>query len=118
MVDLTKLTLKELENIKNDNNRYINKVAVGSGVSNAIPLPGVGEGYDISMLIGAMNRIARSYGLDEESVDSLPNNIRMAIYEIAKTTTTRLVGKKITAAVIKKILEKMGIGSVHRRECP
>jgi len=109
MVDLTKLTLEELSDIKNSNNKYINKIAAGSGVSNAVPLPGVGEGYDISMLIAAMNKIARSYGLDEESVDSLPNTIRIAIYEAAKVTTTKLVGKKITAAVIKKILAKMGI---------
>jgi len=109
MVDLTKLTLRELDNIKNDNNKYINKVATGSGVSNAIPLPGVGEGYDISMLIEAMNKIARSYGLDKESVDSLPSNIRIAIYGAVKETTMELIGKKITAAAIKKILKKMGI---------
>jgi len=108
MRDIRDLTLEDLKDIKEEASSYINKIAAGSGVANAIPLPGIGEGYDITMMISAMKTIARKYGLDDDQVNSYPEAIRVAIYEVAKETTTKLVGKKLTEAAVKAILKKMG----------
>ena len=108
MRDIRDLKLEDLEDIKEEASKYINKVAAGSGIANAIPLPGIGEGYDITMMIKAMKTIAGKYGLDDDQVDSYPEEIRVAIYEVAKETATKLIGKKLTEAAVKAVLKKMG----------
>jgi uncharacterized protein (DUF697 family) len=107
VVDIRDLTLEDLDEIKESNSRYINKLAAGSAITNAIPLPGIGDGYDIVMMIQAMKKIAEKYGLDDDQVESYPEPIRVAIYQLGKETATKLVGKKLTEAAVKKLLQKM-----------
>jgi len=107
-VDIRNLTLEELEEIRKQVSRYINKISTGSGFTNAIPLPGLGDGYDIVMMIQAMKKIASKYGLDDDQVDSYPEGLRVAIYEYSKKTVTNLVGKKLTEVVVKQLVKKMG----------
>jgi hypothetical protein len=106
--DIRELTLEDLPEIKEEASKYINKIAAGSGITNAIPLPGIGDGYDIVMMIRAMKKIAEKYGLDDDQIDSYPEELRIVIYEAGKKTATKLIGKKLTEAAVKKLLQKMG----------
>jgi hypothetical protein len=114
MVDIRELTLEELEFIREEVSNYINKISAGSGITNAIPLPGVGDGYDVLMMIKAMRKIARKYGLDEDQIATYPEEIQLAIYELGKKSSTKLIGKKLTEEAVKIVLKKFGKKVVTR----
>lgn len=107
--------MKELNQAYEDSKKIATKAATASAVGGLSPVPGTDIAVDIPVLLSALNKINRRFGLTPEQIDTYDEKIKLAIYEALKKVGASLAGKYITKELIIAILKRLGIRVTARQ---
>ncbi|MBM7690742.1 uncharacterized protein (DUF697 family) [Peribacillus deserti] len=102
------MTMRELERIREDCRKLVNKRASASAAAAVIPLPGVDVGADIAIMTELLQKINRKFGLSEEQIDHLDAATKGQIMVIATSIGSEIIGKVLTKQTIMLLLKKVG----------
>ena len=98
---------EELEQVKTECMKLVNKRAVLSGVAAAVPLPGVDISADITIMVELLTEINKRFGLSEEQVSQLDFERKKVLLVIISSVGNELAGKTISATVVRSVLKKV-----------
>ncbi|MFD2616442.1 DUF697 domain-containing protein [Terrilactibacillus laevilacticus] len=101
-------TIKELEEIKNECTKIVNKRASISAVAAVVPLPAVDVGADMALMMNLLNKINRKFGLSPEQIGKLDASVKAQIMVIITSAGSQLAGKLITKKTVSMLLKKIG----------
>lgn len=99
---------EELERVKTECMKLVNKRAVLSGVAAAVPLPGVDISADITIMVELLTEINKRFGLSEEQISQLDFERKKVLLVIISSVGNELAGKTISATVVRSVLKKVG----------
>lgn len=98
---------EELEQVKTECMKLVNKRAVLSGVAAAVPLPGVDISADITIMVELLTEINKRFGLSEEQISQLDFERKKVLLVIISSVGNELAGKTISATVVRSVLKKV-----------
>ena len=98
---------EELERVKTECMKLVNKRAVLSGVAAAVPLPGVDISADITIMVELLTEINKRFGLSEEQISQLDFERKKVLLVIISSVGNELAGKTISATVVRSVLKKV-----------
>ena len=98
---------EELEQVKTECMKLVNKRAVLSGVAAAVPLPGVDISADITIMVELLTEINKRFGLSGEQISQLDFERKKVLLVIISSVGNELAGKTISATVVRSVLKKV-----------
>lgn len=101
-------TMDELEQVRTDCLKMVNKRAATSAAGAVVPVPGADIGVDISIMMELLPAINRKFGLTPEQIDDLDTTVKGQVLVIISSLGSKLVGKVITKATIALLLKTVG----------
>ncbi|MCU9592194.1 hypothetical protein MHI19_15880 [Bacillus sp. FSL M7-1004] len=102
----------ELDKIKKDCLKMVNKRATASGLAGAIPVPGLEIGTDATIMMELIPKINRKFGLSEEQIDELDADSKKVILVLATSIGNEMIGKMIKKNAVPNLLKKMGLKKI------
>ncbi|ADV95588.1 hypothetical protein ACMXZI_17495 [Bacillus subtilis] len=102
----------ELDKIKKDCLKMVNKRATASGLAGAIPVPGVDVGTDVAIMMELIPKINRKFGLSEEQIEQLDVESKKMILVLATSIGSEMIGKMISKKTITTLLKKIGLKKI------
>ena len=108
-------TLEELERIKQECKALVHKRALLSGAAAVIPLPGVDISADITIMMELLLEINKRFGLSEEQLNQMDFERKKVLLVIISSVGNELVGKTITASMVRSVLRKAS-GKIAARQ--
>jgi len=100
---------RELEEIKEQCMKMVNKRSAASAAAAVVPLPGVDVGADVVIMMELLPAINRKFGLSPEQLDQLDSDTKGRITVIISSVGSELIGKLITKEIVVKLLKKIGV---------
>lgn len=101
--------IQDLEKIKHECQKVVNRRSSASAVVAVVPLPGVDVGADILLLMEMLSKINKRFGLDHEQINELDASTKKQIFVIISSIGSQAVGKVVTKEIVVTILKKIGI---------
>ena len=101
-------TLEELERVKKECQVLVNKRALLSGAAAAVPLPGLDISADITIMVELLMEINKRFGLSEEQLNQMDMERKKVLLVIISSVGNELVGKNITASLVRSVLRRAG----------
>lgn len=103
--------LSELDRIYNDAKSMVTKRAATSGLTAAIPLPGVDVAADVAIMMELLPAINKKFGLSHEQIEQLDSSSKQQLLVIITSVGTeigkQLIGKVVTKEVVAMLLKKV-----------
>jgi uncharacterized protein (DUF697 family) len=99
-------TIEELDKIREECRKIVNKRASISAMAAAIPIPGIDIGADVAIMMELLNDINRKFGLSKEQIDQLDTKSKELILIIATSLGNELIGKTIGKKMVINLLKK------------
>lgn len=99
-------TLEQLETIRKDSLRLVNKWSAISGAAAIVPLPGIDISADIAIMMQLLNEINIKFGLTEQQIGRLDPERQKVLLVIIASLGNELIGKPLTAAMVRSALKK------------
>jgi uncharacterized protein (DUF697 family) len=107
-MDKTPLTLADLDDIRADCRRQVNKRAAMSGVVAALPIPMVDAAADLGLLMRLLPKISAEFALTPQEIERLDPESRAVVYTTIKSLGDSFVGKFVTQRMLMAVLARMG----------
>ncbi len=103
--------MEELNRIYDEAKSMVTKRATMSGLTAAIPLPGVDVAADVTIMMELLPAINRKFGLSPEQIDQLDSNMKQQLLVIITSVGTeickQLIGKTVSKEVVTLLLKKV-----------
>ncbi len=114
--------MEELNRIYNEAKSMVTKRATMSGLTAAIPIPGVDVAADVSIMLELLPAINRKFGLSNEQIDQLDQNVKQQLLviitsvgtEIGKQLIGKVIGKEVVAVLLKKVATRVATKQVTK----
>ncbi|KAM9464874.1 interferon-inducible GTPase 5-like isoform 1-T1 [Salvelinus alpinus] len=111
LLSIPNLTLKINQRKKEAFKTNIWRLALVSGSVAAIPIPGLSFAVDVSILVIEIKKYYNSFGLDDESLQSLANRMNVPVEEL-KAVLKSPLNKEISKDVVVKLLQSAVLAGV------
>ncbi|HMK42661.1 MAG TPA: hypothetical protein VK445_00825 [Dissulfurispiraceae bacterium] len=105
----------ELAEVVKACSRMASRAGVKSAVVGTLPLPWIDAAVDIRLLSKLVSGINERFGLAEKQVGTYSQEMQIAVFDLAKQTGARFVGRFITTDVLLPVLRKLGIRIASQR---
>ncbi|CAK6962112.1 interferon-inducible GTPase 5-like [Scomber scombrus] len=83
--------------------------AMLSAAVGGVPVPGISLAVDIAMIVGVVTKYVFAFGLDIPSLSRLAQSTGVPLDELLAVILSPLAAKKITAELIMKVVQSLGI---------
>src|SRR5690348_11564205 len=100
-------TIVELDDIKEECIKMVNKRATVSGLITVVPIPVVDVVADIKLLQDLMEKINEKFGLTAEQVDQLDEETKQIVFTVVKQSGKNIIKQRIQKAgkvAVKKLV--------------
>jgi uncharacterized protein (DUF697 family) len=108
-LNLETASLSEVEVVVKECKKMVTKRALASAGAGAIPVPGVDIVADVSMLLELIPSITRKFGLEEEDLGGLPNEIKIIVAKVLADYAADFLGKAVVKDLILNVLKRFGV---------
>lgn len=111
---MTTLNMHELDRIKDECKRLVNKRATISGIAAAIPLPAVEIGTDLAFMMELIHKINQKFGLTKEQINELDQDTKQLLMSLSISASTELTGRFMKKDVIGLYLKNNGMKRISK----
>lgn len=102
-------TIEELDQVKKECTKLVNKRASASGLVAVIPVPGLDVGADVGIMMELTSKINKKFGLSSDQIDELDTETKRILMMIISSLGAELAGKLITKELVVQLLKKVGV---------
>ncbi|XP_053867106.1 interferon-inducible GTPase 5-like [Malaclemys terrapin pileata] len=109
---LSNISAKILEKKKAELQEHIWAVARLSCAIGAVPVPGLSLTCDVAILVGHMKRYCEAFGLDDESLSRLAQQVDKPVAELKSVIKKSPLASEITEEFVLTVLSRSGCGAL------
>lgn len=109
-------TEEELERIRAECMKMSSKRALISAAASIIPVPFTDIATDIMVLRDIVPKITQRFGLAREQMEGYDPQVSVVIYEVARETGSKIIGRYLTRDLIFHLLKKMGVKNLTTKQ--
>jgi uncharacterized protein (DUF697 family) len=111
-------TIEELDEIKEECMKMVNKRATVSGLITVVPIPGVDVLADVRLLRDLMEKVSEKFGLTADQVDRLDEETKQIVLTVVKQSGKNFIKQQIQKAGKRagKVAVKKLVSAVMRKQ--
>jgi uncharacterized protein (DUF697 family) len=102
-------TLKELDAVREQCRKLVQRRALLSAAAAVVPIPGVDIGTDVAILLKVLPQINEKFGLSPTQIDNLSPDLQKIIMVGSVSAGTGFIGKTLTTQRVIDILQRAGL---------
>ncbi|WP_410497777.1 hypothetical protein [Chitinibacter sp. S2-10] len=110
-----KMTLTELEVIRQECRTLVNQRSWISAATATIPLPGLDVGADVALMTRLIEQINQKFGLTEHDVAQLDDQTRQRLWVIISSLGSSMIGRYASKELIILALKRVGVRMVSKQ---
>ncbi len=99
----------ELNAVRKKCRKLVTGRSLAAGATSAVPGAVVGVAADVGLLLEMLPRINREFGLSEEQVDELDEQLRQQLFVLIGNTGAGLIGRAITKEMVMVVIKGVGL---------
>ncbi len=108
MINMSTMTLAELDDIRAQCRRLVKRRAALSGVVAATPLPMLDAAADLGILMRMLPKISAEFDLTPKDIEALDPESRAVVYTTVKKLGDSFVGRVVTQRAVMAVLSRLG----------
>ncbi|WP_373975848.1 hypothetical protein NT239_03535 [Chitinibacter sp. SCUT-21] len=112
---MPKMTLTELESIRQECRQLVNQRAMISGAVAAVPIPALDAGADVAIMTRMIEQINQKFGLSEHDMQNLDDNTRQKLFVIISSVGSSMIGRYASKELIILALKRVGVRMVSKQ---
>lgn len=100
-------TIEELEQVRAECLRLVNKRSLLSGAAAVVPLPGADISADIAIMTELLLEINKRFGLSEEQIGQLDLERKKVLLVIISSIGNEVAGKTVSVTLVRSLLKRI-----------